>query len=94
MRTEEDAILVGKQIELQTIALSAKEWPGKPNQDYIDRNLKYQQIVNYIIDAKHYIQRTENSRGISILLKWKICKYYLPQKIAYQLYLMDIQSYY
>ncbi|KIO77779.1 riboflavin biosynthesis protein RibD [Pedobacter lusitanus] len=96
-RTEEDAILVGKQTAIaDNPALSAREWPGKnPVRILIDRNLVVSadsQLYNN--DAKTIIfneQKTSVEENIHFI-EMEDMQYYLPQKIAYQLYLMDIQS--
>lgn len=96
-RTEEDAILIGKQTAIvDNPQLSAREWPGKnPVRIVIDRKLEvpsdhlvyndsaktliFNEIKTDVTDNIHFVQM-ENMQ------------YYLPQKIAFQLYLMDIQS--
>jgi diaminohydroxyphosphoribosylaminopyrimidine deaminase/5-amino-6-(5-phosphoribosylamino)uracil reductase len=96
-RTEEDAILVGKQTAIaDNPQLSAREWPGKnPVRILIDRKLEvpvtnqlyndsaktviFNEIKTDVVNHIHYIQMED-------------MQYYLPQKIAFQLYLMDIQS--
>jgi diaminohydroxyphosphoribosylaminopyrimidine deaminase/5-amino-6-(5-phosphoribosylamino)uracil reductase len=96
-RTEEDAVLVGKQTAIaDNPQLSAREWTGKnPVRIVIDRKLEIpadnhlyndlaktiilNEVKTGVVDHIHYIQMED-------------MQYYLPQKIAYQLYLMDIQS--
>lgn len=96
-RTEEDAILIGKQTALtDNPQLSARDWPGKnPMRILIDRNLQvseaaliyndqaktvvFNEIKTDVVGNIHYIQMED-------------MQYYLPQKIAFQLYLMDVQS--
>lgn len=96
-RTEEDAILVGKGTVLaDNPQLNTREWTGKnPVRLVIDKNLDipvssaifnsdaktviFNEIKTEVIDNIHYIQMED-------------MQFYLPQKIAYQLYLMDIQS--
>lgn len=96
-RTEEDAVLVGKQTAIaDNPALSAREWPGKnPIRIAIDRKLEIpadSQLYNK--DAKTIIfnEQKTSVEGNIHFIEMEDMQYYLPQKIAYQLYLMDIQS--
>ncbi|NQX41550.1 diaminohydroxyphosphoribosylaminopyrimidine deaminase / 5-amino-6-(5-phosphoribosylamino)uracil reductase [Pedobacter steynii] len=96
-RTEEDAVLVGKRTALvDNPQLNAREWPGRnPIRLLIDRNLE--------IPSEHYLYNNEAKTIIFNEIKTDVVdnihfvqmedmQYYLPQKIAFQLYLMDIQS--
>src|SRR5690606_8533627 len=96
-RTEEDAILVGKSTALaDNPQLSSRKWPGKnPVRILIDRKLEvpvsynlfndnaktviFNEIKTEVINNVHYVQMED-------------MQHYLPQKIAFQLHLMDIQS--
>ncbi|WP_431295073.1 bifunctional diaminohydroxyphosphoribosylaminopyrimidine deaminase/5-amino-6-(5-phosphoribosylamino)uracil reductase RibD [Pedobacter sp. P26] len=96
-RTEEDAILIGKQTAIMdNPQLTSREWPGKnPIRLIIDKNLQvplsnhifnaqaktiiFNEIKTDVVDNIHYIQMED-------------MHFYLAQKIAFQLYLMDIQS--
>lgn len=96
-RTEEDAVLVGKNTVLHdNPQLSAREWSGRnPLRIVLDRNLDiplghhifdhqaktivFNELKTDVKDNVHYIQMED-------------MQHYLPQKIAFQLYLMDIQS--
>jgi diaminohydroxyphosphoribosylaminopyrimidine deaminase / 5-amino-6-(5-phosphoribosylamino)uracil reductase len=96
-RTEEDAILIGKQTAIMdNPQLTSREWPGKnPIRLVIDKNLQvplsnhifnaeaktiiFNEIKTDVVDNIHYIQMED-------------MHFYLAQKIAFQLYLMDIQS--
>jgi diaminohydroxyphosphoribosylaminopyrimidine deaminase/5-amino-6-(5-phosphoribosylamino)uracil reductase len=96
-RGEEDAILVGKQTALiDNPRLTNRSSKSKnPIRIVIDRNLNipkthhiyndeaktiiFNEIKTAIIDNIHFIQMEDMN-------------YYLAQKIAFQLYLMDIQS--
>jgi len=96
-RTEEDAILIGKQTAIiDNPQLTAREWPGKnPTRLVIDKNLDvpqnnhifndeaktiiFNEIKTDVIGNVHYIQMED-------------MHFYLAQKIAFQLYLMDTQS--
>ncbi|KQR67386.1 bifunctional diaminohydroxyphosphoribosylaminopyrimidine deaminase/5-amino-6-(5-phosphoribosylamino)uracil reductase RibD [Pedobacter sp. Leaf176] len=96
-RTEEDAILIGKQTAIiDNPQLTSREWPGNnPVRLVIDRELQVphnshifngeaktiilNEIKTDVVGNIHYIQMED-------------MRFYLPQKIAFQLYLMDIQS--
>lgn len=96
-RTEEDAVIVGKRTAIvDNPQLNAREWPGRnPIRIVIDRNLEtpathhvydnaaktiiFNEVKTDVIENIHFIQMEDMS-------------FYLPQKIAFQLYLMDIQS--
>ena len=96
-RTEEDAILIGKQTAIMdNPQLTSREWPGRnPIRLVIDKNLQvpynnhifneqaktiiFNEVKTDVIGNVHYIQMED-------------MQFYLPQKIAFQLYLMDIQS--
>lgn len=96
-RTEEDAIVVGKQTAIaDNPALSAREWPGKnPVRIAIDRKLEIPSTNQlYNTDAKTIIfnEQKTSVEGNIHFIEMEDMQYYLPQKIAYQLYLMDIQS--
>lgn len=96
-RSEEDAVLVGK---LTTMAdnpeLNTREWEGKnPVRILIDRHLQVPQSHKiYNSAAKTVVfneQKTTVHHNIHYI-QMEDMQYYLPQKIAFQLYLMDIQS--
>jgi diaminohydroxyphosphoribosylaminopyrimidine deaminase/5-amino-6-(5-phosphoribosylamino)uracil reductase len=96
-RTEEDATLIGKQTAIiDNPQLTAREWAGKnPVRLVIDKNLEipssnhlfnkeaktiiFNEVKTDVLDHVHYIQMED-------------MQYYLPQKIMFQLYLMDVQS--
>lgn len=96
-RTEEDAVLVGKRTAMaDDPQLNAREWQGKnPIRILIDRNLQVHQSSLIYNDAARTIvfneQKTEVQQNVHYI-QMEDMQYYLPQKIAYQLYLMDIQS--
>ena len=96
-RTEEDAILVGKQTAIaDNPQLSAREWNGNnPVRLVIDRNLDVPP-GNHLYDdsAKTVIlnEKKTDVMGNVHFVQMEDMQYYLPQKIAFQLYLMDIQS--
>lgn len=96
-RTEEDAVLIGKQTAIaDNPQLSAREWPGRnPVRIVIDRNLQsttdlhvYDNTVKTLI----FNEQKTDVNGNTHFVEMEDMQYYLPQKIAYQLYLMDIQS--
>lgn len=96
-RTEEDAILVGKNTAIaDNPQLNSRDWPGKnPIRILIDRDLQVPLNSNLYNDqAKTIIfnaQKTEVQGNIHFI-QMEDMQFYLPQKIAFQLYLMDIQS--
>lgn len=96
-RTEEDAIVVGKQTAIaDNPQLGAREWTGKnPVRIVIDRKLEIPESNHLYNDhAKTVIfneVKTDVAGNIHFI-SMEDMQYYLPQKIAYQLYLMDIQS--
>ncbi|WP_158799468.1 bifunctional diaminohydroxyphosphoribosylaminopyrimidine deaminase/5-amino-6-(5-phosphoribosylamino)uracil reductase RibD [Pedobacter sp. L105] len=96
-RTEEDAIVIGKKTAIaDNPELTAREWTGKnPVRVVIDRNLEipsshhiYNDQAKTVILNEHKTDVEGNIHFISM----EDMLYYLPQKVAYQLYLMDIQS--
>lgn len=96
-RTEEDAVLVGKLTALaDNPQLNVREWQGKnPIRIVIDRNLEIPLSNNLFNDVAKTVvfneQKTEVQNNIHYI-QMEDMQYYLPQKIAFQLYLMDIQS--
>lgn len=96
-RTEEDAIVIGSQTAIaDNPQLNSREWPGRnPIRILIDRTLKVPVSQNLFNDqAKTVIfneLKTEVAGNIHYI-QMEDMQYYLPQKIAFQLYLMDIQS--
>ncbi|PWS33500.1 bifunctional diaminohydroxyphosphoribosylaminopyrimidine deaminase/5-amino-6-(5-phosphoribosylamino)uracil reductase RibD [Pedobacter paludis] len=96
-RTEEDAILIGKQTAIMdNPQLTSREWPGKnPVRLVIDKNLQVPQ-GNHIFntEAKTIIFNEVKTDVIGNIhyIQMEDMHFYLAQKIAFQLYLMDIQS--
>lgn len=96
-RTEEDAILIGSQTAItDNPRLNSREWPGKnPIRILIDRKLKVPQSSHiYNDDDKTVVfneVKTEVCGNVHYI-QMEDMQYYLPQKIAFQLYLMDVQS--
>lgn len=96
-RTEEDAVLVGKRTAMvDNPQLNAREWPGRnPVRLLIDRNLEVPSEHHLYDDAAKTIIFNEVKTdvvGCVHFVQMEDMQYYLPQKIAFQLYLMDIQS--
>lgn len=96
-RTEEDAIVVGKQTAIaDNPQLGAREWTGKnPVRIVIDRKLEIPESNHLYNDhAKTVILNEIKTDVVNNIhfISMEDMQYYLPQKIAYQLYLMDIQS--
>lgn len=96
-RTEEDAILIGKRTAISdNPLLTSREWTGKnPVRILIDRQLHVPASSQLFNDqAKTIILnevRTRTEGNISYI-QMEDMQHYLPQKVAFQLYLMDIQS--
>lgn len=96
-RTEEDAILVGKNTTLiDNPSLTAREWKGEnPLRVLIDKNLDVPSTAaimdksapTLVFNAVKFDHRN-NVRYVEV----ENFDLYLPQNILYQLYLMDIQS--
>ncbi|KEQ31693.1 riboflavin biosynthesis protein RibD [Pedobacter antarcticus 4BY] len=96
-RTEEDAILVGKRTVIaDDPQLSAREWPGKnPIRIVIDKNLEIPvtaKIFNDLAKTVIFNEKKTTVEGNIHYIQMEDMHFYLPQKIAFQLYLMDIQS--
>ncbi|RZM26974.1 MAG: bifunctional diaminohydroxyphosphoribosylaminopyrimidine deaminase/5-amino-6-(5-phosphoribosylamino)uracil reductase RibD [Pedobacter sp.] len=96
-RTEEDAILIGKQTALaDNPQLNSREWQGKnPVRIVIDRDLQIPSSNHiYNNEAKTVVLNEVKTevKGNVHFIQMEDMQYYLPQKIAFQLYLMDIQS--
>ncbi|MEN0095159.1 MAG: bifunctional diaminohydroxyphosphoribosylaminopyrimidine deaminase/5-amino-6-(5-phosphoribosylamino)uracil reductase RibD [Pedobacter sp.] len=96
-RAEEDAIVVGKQTALiDDPALTNRSGKGKnPIRIVIDRSLDIplsRQLFN--AEAKTIVFNEVKTEVVSNIhyVQMEDMQYYLAQKIAYQLYLMDIQS--
>lgn len=96
-RSEEDAILVGKNTALiDNPALTTRLWPGKnPKRIVLDKNLElptdlllFDQTVETIVLNLTKTELLPNLKYISL----ESFDFYLPETIAYQLYLLDIQS--
>ncbi|MGN0004127.1 MAG: bifunctional diaminohydroxyphosphoribosylaminopyrimidine deaminase/5-amino-6-(5-phosphoribosylamino)uracil reductase RibD [Sphingobacterium composti] len=97
-RSEEDAILVGKNTALvDNPSLTNRLWTGKsPKRVLIDKNLDIPQDANlYLSEESDLIVfnaiKTEWNGKLKFI-ELENFDLYLPQNILYQLYLMDIQS--
>ena len=96
-RSEEDAILVGAKTALvDNPALTVREWSGRnPKRVLIDKRLAVP------VSAKLFDGEAETMVFNAVKSDWQGTikhvelenfDWYLPQNIAYQLYLMDVQS--
>lgn len=96
-RSEEDAVLVGANTALaDNPALTVREWSGRnPKRVLIDKQLAVS------VSAKLFDGEAETIVFNAVKLDWQGTvkhiqlenfDWYLPQNIAYQLYLMDVQS--
>jgi diaminohydroxyphosphoribosylaminopyrimidine deaminase/5-amino-6-(5-phosphoribosylamino)uracil reductase len=95
-RSEEDAVLIGKRTALiDNPLLNVREWKGRdPVRIVVDRNLELSHDLHLFDQTQDTIvfntKKTE-IQGRTKYLEiedWNL----LPQLMAYQLYLMDIQS--
>ncbi|MDP2413631.1 bifunctional diaminohydroxyphosphoribosylaminopyrimidine deaminase/5-amino-6-(5-phosphoribosylamino)uracil reductase RibD [Daejeonella sp.] len=96
-RTEEDAVLVGKNTALaDNPRLNSREWPGRdPTRIVIDRRLELPEDLNVFDQSQDTIIFNEQKTDLVDRIKYLELEDFdnlLPQLIAYQLYLMDIQS--
>ena len=96
-RSEEDAVLVGKNTALvDNPQLNVRDWRGRnPKRIVIDRNLDLPQNLNLFDQSSDTIVFNASTTKIEGNIKYLEVEnfdQYLPQLIAYQLYLMDIQS--
>lgn len=96
-RSEEDGILVGKNtVLIDNPQLNTREVRGKnPIRIVIDKNLAIPSHFHIFNEAAKTVVfnevKTEVVNNIHFI-QMEDMHFYLPQKIAYQLYLMDIQS--
>ena len=96
-RSEEDAILVGKNTALiDNPRLNTRLWSGKsPKRIVLDRNLELPNYLNLFDQTEETIVLNELNSDIKGNLKYIALEsfdFYLAESIAYQLYLFDIQS--
>ena len=96
-RSEEDAILVGKNTALaDNPKLNVRDWKGRnPKRVVIDRNLTLPSVLHLFDQTSETIVfnalKTETNDKVKYIAPENF-DHYLPQYIAFQLYLMDIQS--
>ncbi|TZF84564.1 bifunctional diaminohydroxyphosphoribosylaminopyrimidine deaminase/5-amino-6-(5-phosphoribosylamino)uracil reductase RibD [Pedobacter sp. BS3] len=96
-RSEEDAVLIGKNTALaDNPQLTTRLWPGKnPIRIVIDRNLQLPATLHVFDNSADTIVfnalKTEHQDHLRYI-EVEDFNHYLPQYIAYQLYLMDVQS--
>lgn len=96
-RTEEDAVLIGKYTAIyDNPQLTTREWQGKnPIRIVVDKNLQVPATHHIYNDASKTLVFNEVKTVVENnihYIQMEDMQYYLPQKIAFQLYLMDIQS--
>lgn len=96
-RTEEDAVLVGKNTAMiDNPQLNVRRWTGRdPKRIVIDRNLELPASLNIFDQSQDTIIFNAKKTDIDGRIKYLELEdfdRYLPQLICYQLYLMDIQS--
>lgn len=96
-RSEEDAVLVGKNTALiDDPQLSVRDWTGRnPVRIVVDRRLELPQTLHIFDRSVETIVFNSIKTDISDNLKYLELEDFdtlLPQLICYQLYLMDIQS--
>lgn len=96
-RSEEDAVLIGKNTALSdNPRLNTREWPGRdPLRIVIDKRLELPENLNIFDQTQDTIIFNNKKTDIIGRIKYLELENFdtlLPQMIAYQLYLMDIQS--
>lgn len=97
-RSEEDAILVGSGTALaDDPQLTVRHWPGgqHPRRVLIDKSLRVPNTARMFQEEGDTIVFNESKTDWTPSLKYIALEnfdLYLPQQIAYQLFLMDVQS--
>ncbi|MEJ7693419.1 bifunctional diaminohydroxyphosphoribosylaminopyrimidine deaminase/5-amino-6-(5-phosphoribosylamino)uracil reductase RibD, partial [Daejeonella sp.] len=96
-RSEEDAVLIGKNTALaDNPRLNVREWQGKsPIRIIVDRNLELPVSLNVFDQSQDTIIFNSLKTELDGRIKYLELENFdnlLPQLICYQLYLMDIQS--
>ncbi|MBS7563129.1 bifunctional diaminohydroxyphosphoribosylaminopyrimidine deaminase/5-amino-6-(5-phosphoribosylamino)uracil reductase RibD [Mucilaginibacter sp. Bleaf8] len=96
-RTEEDAILVGKNTaQIDNPQLNVRYWQGQaPKRVVIDRRLELDKSLHLFDNSVETLVFNEIKTDIEDKIKYIALEdfnYYVPQYIIYQLYLQDIQS--
>ncbi|MBC7416931.1 MAG: bifunctional diaminohydroxyphosphoribosylaminopyrimidine deaminase/5-amino-6-(5-phosphoribosylamino)uracil reductase RibD [Pedobacter sp.] len=97
-RAEEDAILVGKNTALiDNPELNVRDWIGNnPIRLLIDKNLQVPTsnlLFNHVAKTVIFNELKTEVIGNVHYIQMENMQFYLPQKICFQLYLMDIQSF-
>lgn len=96
-RSEEDAILVGKNTALiDNPKLTTRLWNGKnPKRIVLDRNLELPENLHLFdqhIETIVLNEKNTDIKGNTKYIALESFDFYLAESIAYQLYLFDIQS--
>jgi len=96
-RSEEDAILVGKNTaKVDNPRLNTREWPGKsPKRVVIDRRLELDSGLNIFDQTVEALVFNEIKTDIDGKIKYIALEdfnNFVPQYILFQLYIQDIQS--
>ncbi|MGZ3778368.1 MAG: bifunctional diaminohydroxyphosphoribosylaminopyrimidine deaminase/5-amino-6-(5-phosphoribosylamino)uracil reductase RibD [Mucilaginibacter sp.] len=96
-RSEEDAILVGKNtVSIDNPQLNTRDWPGKsPKRVVIDRKLELPQHLNIYDQCVETLVFNEVKTDIEGKIKYIALEdfdRFVPQYILFQLYLQDMQS--
>jgi diaminohydroxyphosphoribosylaminopyrimidine deaminase/5-amino-6-(5-phosphoribosylamino)uracil reductase len=96
-RSEEDAVLVGKNtVAIDNPQLNTRHWPGKsPKRIVIDRKLELSDQLNIYDQSVETLIFNEVKTDIDKKVKYIALEdfdRFVPQYILYQLYLQDIQS--
>lgn len=96
-RSEEDAILVGKNtVAIDNPQLNVRHWEGRsPKRVVIDRRLELNKEANVFDQSVETLVFNEiefNADGKNKYIALEDFDRYVPQYILYQLYLQDIQS--
>jgi diaminohydroxyphosphoribosylaminopyrimidine deaminase / 5-amino-6-(5-phosphoribosylamino)uracil reductase len=96
-RSEEDAILVGKNTAIiDNPRLNVRHWPGKsPKRVVIDRKLElghHHNIYDQTVETLMFNEIRMDIEGNIKYIALEDFERFVPQYILYQLYLQDIQS--
>jgi len=96
-RSEEDAILVGKNTaRADDPQLNTRLWPGKsPKRVVIDRNLELPASLHLFdnsVDTFVFNAITTDVQGKTKYISLEDFDHFVPQYILFQLYLQDVQS--
>ena len=96
-RSEEDAVLVGKNTVLaDNPQLSTRNWPGRsPKRVVIDRRLELPESMNVFdnsVETMIFNEVKTDFIGKNKYIALEDFNYFVPQYILYQLYLQDVQS--